>query len=96
MFANAASICHSTSSSESQARSHGWSSWLSYAGIDRRGDVLPWNAPEGVPRLSPLEASARYLAHLRAAVAKDRIKELVRGKEHVKLRQNLCELLTAA
>jgi len=42
-------------------------SWLSYAGVDRRGEILPWEAPEGVPRLSPLEATARYLGHLRAA-----------------------------
>ncbi len=42
-------------------------SWLSYSGIDRRSDVLPWEAPEGVPKISPLEASARYLAHLKAA-----------------------------
>jgi molecular chaperone DnaK (HSP70) len=42
-------------------------SWLSHAGVDRRGEILPWQAPEGVPRVSPLEASARYLGHLRAA-----------------------------
>ncbi len=42
-------------------------SWLSYAGVDRRGEILPWEAPEGVPRLSPLQATARYLGHLRAA-----------------------------
>ncbi|MEX1366530.1 MAG: Hsp70 family protein [Nannocystaceae bacterium] len=42
-------------------------SWLSHAGVDRRGEILPWQAPEGVPKVSPLEASARYLAHLRAA-----------------------------
>ena len=42
-------------------------SWLSHSGADRRGDILPWDAPEEVPRVSPVEASARYLAHLRAA-----------------------------
>ena len=42
-------------------------SWLSYPGVDRRADILPWHAPEGVPRLSPLDASARYLEHLREA-----------------------------
>jgi molecular chaperone DnaK (HSP70) len=42
-------------------------SWLSHAGVDRRGEILPWQAPEGVPRVSPLQASARYLGHLRAA-----------------------------
>jgi molecular chaperone DnaK (HSP70) len=42
-------------------------SWLSYSGIDRRAQVLPWQAPEGIPKISPLEASAQYLAHLGAA-----------------------------
>ena len=42
-------------------------SWLSYSGIDRREQVLPWQAPEGIPKISPLEASAQYLAHLGAA-----------------------------
>ncbi|MCX4247748.1 Hsp70 family protein [Paraliomyxa miuraensis] len=42
-------------------------SWLSHAGVDRRGEILPWEAPEGVPKLSPLQATARYLGHLRAA-----------------------------
>jgi molecular chaperone DnaK (HSP70) len=42
-------------------------SWLSHAGVDRRAPVLPAGAPAEVPRVSPLDASARYLAHLRAA-----------------------------
>lgn len=42
-------------------------SWLCHAGIDRRADILPFGAPEDVPRISPLDASARYLEHLRAA-----------------------------
>ncbi|MCH9682937.1 MAG: Hsp70 family protein [Deltaproteobacteria bacterium] len=42
-------------------------SWLSHAGVDRRGEILPWDAPEGVPRVSPVQAAARYLGHLRAA-----------------------------
>jgi hypothetical protein len=42
-------------------------SWLCHAGVDRLGAILPWQAPEEVQRISPLEASARYLAHLRAA-----------------------------
>src|SRR5947209_2351330 len=39
-------------------------SWLSYPGIDRRGPVLPWKAPEQSRRVSPLEASTYYLKHL--------------------------------
>ena len=42
-------------------------SWLSFAGVDRRAPILPWRAPPEVPSLSPLEASARLLGHLRAA-----------------------------
>jgi molecular chaperone DnaK (HSP70) len=39
-------------------------SWLSHAGVDRTGSILPWQAPEGIPRLSPVAASGAYLAHL--------------------------------
>ncbi|HEY3861786.1 MAG TPA: Hsp70 family protein [Verrucomicrobiae bacterium] len=42
-------------------------SWLCHAGVDRQGAILPWQAPEDVQRVSPLEASARYLSHLRRA-----------------------------
>jgi hypothetical protein len=43
-------------------------SWLCHPGIDRRGAVLPPGAPEHeVPRLSPYEASVRYLEHLHDA-----------------------------
>jgi hypothetical protein len=50
-------------------------SWLSHPALDRRAAALPAGAPPEVPRISPLDASARFLAHLRAAwdavVAKD-------------------------
>ncbi len=42
-------------------------SWLCSLGADATGAILPWGAPDDVPRLSPVEASAAYLAHLRAA-----------------------------
>jgi len=42
-------------------------SWLANPRADRTAGILPWGAPEGVPRLSPVEASARVLGHLRAA-----------------------------
>ena len=44
-------------------------SWLSHAGVDRTGGILPWQAAEGVPRRSPVQASAAYLAHLARAWA---------------------------
>ncbi len=42
-------------------------SWLCHPGVDRRAAILPVDAPEEVARLSPLEASTRYLEHLRQA-----------------------------
>jgi molecular chaperone DnaK (HSP70) len=42
-------------------------SWLCHGGVDRLSAILPWQAPEDVQRVSPLDASARYLAHLREA-----------------------------
>lgn len=42
-------------------------SWLSHAGIDRTAACLPWGAGDGVARVSPVDASAATLAHLRAA-----------------------------
>ena len=42
-------------------------SWLSHAGVDRTSALLPWQAPPEVERISPVEASARYLRHLAGA-----------------------------
>ncbi len=42
-------------------------SWLCHTGVDRSGAILPWQAPDDVARVSPLEASARFLSHLREA-----------------------------
>src|SRR5262245_62919935 len=42
-------------------------SWLCHAGVDREAAILPWGAIGDVPRVSPVEASARYLGHLREA-----------------------------
>ena len=42
-------------------------SWLCYTGGGRSEPILPVNAPEGAPKVSPVEASREYLAHLRAA-----------------------------
>jgi len=39
-------------------------SWLSYGGIDRRAGNLPLGAPEDVEKISPVEASFRFLDHL--------------------------------
>jgi molecular chaperone DnaK (HSP70) len=42
-------------------------SWLSHSGVDRTAALLPFRAPEGVEKVSPVEASRRYLEHLREA-----------------------------
>ena len=40
-------------------------SWLSYAAVNRNAPILPWQAPEEVPKLSPVEASSQLLQYLR-------------------------------
>ncbi|MFZ4792230.1 MAG: Hsp70 family protein [Candidatus Competibacteraceae bacterium] len=42
-------------------------SWLCHPGVDRRAAILPVDAPDEVQRVSPLQASMRYLEHLRAS-----------------------------
>ncbi|PTX96653.1 Hsp70 family protein [Opitutus sp. ER46] len=42
-------------------------SWLCHAGVDRTAPILPWGAPADVEKISPMQASARLLAHLAAA-----------------------------
>jgi hypothetical protein len=40
-------------------------SWLSHSAVDRTSPLLPFRAPEGVAKISPVEASRRYLEHVR-------------------------------
>jgi Hsp70 protein len=40
-------------------------SWLSYAAVNRTGPILPWQAPQEVPKLSPVEAASQFLQYLR-------------------------------
>ncbi len=42
-------------------------SWLSHSGVDRTAPLVPFRAPEGVDKISPVAASRRYLEHLREA-----------------------------
>jgi molecular chaperone DnaK (HSP70) len=44
---------------------HSAKSWLSNSEADRTAKILPWDSQEEGRILSPVEASARYLAHLR-------------------------------
>ena len=44
-------------------------SWLCHGGVDRTAAILPWGGEHTVdlPRVSPVQASARVLLHLRRA-----------------------------
>ncbi len=46
---------------------HSAKSWLCHTGVDRTATILPPNAPDGVNKISPIEASRAYLDHLRCA-----------------------------
>jgi hypothetical protein len=42
-------------------------SWLAHSGVDRHDAFLPWGATGSDSRISPVDASARYLIHIRDA-----------------------------
>ncbi|MGX9734369.1 Hsp70 family protein [Janthinobacterium aestuarii] len=42
-------------------------SWLSHANVDRQAPILPWGADADVAKVSPVAASASYLAYVRTA-----------------------------
>lgn len=42
-------------------------SWLSHDGVDRTANLLPWHGDADVTKMSPVDASASYLRHLRHA-----------------------------
>ncbi|WP_337177142.1 Hsp70 family protein [Paludisphaera sp.] len=42
-------------------------SWLCHGGVDREADILPWGAPPEARKISPVEASADTLIHIRDA-----------------------------
>ena len=42
-------------------------SWLSNAAVNRTAPILPWQSPDEVSKLSPVEASSQYLRYLRTA-----------------------------
>ena len=46
---------------------HSAKSWLSNPEVDRTAKILPWDSQETGRVLSPVEVSARFLAHLREA-----------------------------
>ena len=42
-------------------------SWLCHANADRRAKILPWGAGKDADKISPVEATAGYLDHIRSA-----------------------------
>ena len=42
-------------------------SWLCHGQVDRRARILPWGAGEEIRKVSPVQATAAYLDHIRRA-----------------------------
>jgi molecular chaperone DnaK (HSP70) len=42
-------------------------SWLCHSGADRRAPILPWGSGDDVRKISPVQATALYLNHIRLA-----------------------------
>jgi molecular chaperone DnaK (HSP70) len=42
-------------------------SWLCHGNVDRNARILPWGAPQEVYKVSPVQAGAAYLEHMRRA-----------------------------
>lgn len=40
-------------------------SWLCHSGVDRTSNILPWGEGVDIDKVSPVEASSRYLLHIR-------------------------------
>lgn len=58
-------------------------SWLCHPGVDRTAAILPIEAPEDVAQISPLQATTRYLEHLRNAWDHQHSKALLATQEVV-------------
>lgn len=42
-------------------------SWLCHGKVDRQGKILPWGAADNIEKISPVQATAAYLSHIRTA-----------------------------
>lgn len=55
-------------------------SWLCHAGVDRKANILPFRATDEARKVSPYEATVRYLKHLAEAWNATHAKELASHK----------------
>jgi Molecular chaperone len=46
-------------------------SWLSHPSVDHGAGILPWGGGDDVNKVSPIDASASYLAHVRKVWGED-------------------------
>jgi molecular chaperone DnaK (HSP70) len=67
-------------------------SWLCHAGVDRTRPILPWGAGSGVELISPVEASARYLQHIRESWNE----VIAQGREGYRLEEQMIMLTVPA
>ncbi|NLI83554.1 MAG: hsp70 family protein [Deltaproteobacteria bacterium] len=67
-------------------------SWLCHGGVDRTAPILPWGAVEEVQKVSPVEASCRYLKHMREAW--DAV--MAAGSEELRMEEQLVILTVPA
>lgn len=67
-------------------------SWLCHGGVDRTGSILPWGAETDVEKVSPVEATSRYLRHMREAWNAS----VARGREGLLLEEQLIVLTVPA
>ncbi len=67
-------------------------SWLCHAGVDRTRPILPWGAGSGVEKVSPVEASARYLQHIRESWNE----VIARGRQGYRLEEQMIILTVPA
>jgi hypothetical protein len=67
-------------------------SWLCHGGVDRTAAILPWAAGTDFKKVSPVEASTRYLQHLREVWNE----VIARGREGYRLEEQLIILTVPA
>ena len=57
-------------------------SWLCHPRVDKKAPILPWGSGDEIPRVSPVEATAAYLSHIKNAWNKDQGEDADLHLEH--------------